>query len=336
MNSRVSARRMALGAAALLLAAMPSPSAAISSCKAKINSSNGVILVEGKDVLGTLTWGPAAGNELYPLLNPTGDCGTPGDDTPKKCQLGATGTPESISPPEGCTVYLRDSGDSSTCAAYVKKCIPGRRPCPSDMVSLGGFCIDKYEASVWSTPTGGTQYGSASNDYPCLPGGGNCTGIYARSVAGVPPSTYISWFQAQRACSNVGKRLPTVGEWQQAVAGSPDPGPNNGTTDCNSSGGVKANTGSRSSCVSTAGAFDMVANADELVDSWLPFSTGCGTWSGSSNDAMCIAGASTTLGPGVVSLGGAYIDGILAGPKSVYAQVFAFNNAHFLGFRCAR
>ena len=121
----------------------------------------------------------------------------------------------------------------STCSAYIKKCVPGRRPCPSDMVSVGGFCIDKYEASVWDSPTGTTQYGVGVDDYPCSDNGQNCTNIYARSVAGVLPSAWITWFQAQQACHNVGKRLPTNAEWQQAVAGTPDPGPDNGTTDCN-------------------------------------------------------------------------------------------------------
>ena len=34
--------------------------------------------------------------------------------------------------------------------------------CPSDMVTVGPTCIDRYEASVWSSPTGGTQYGVTS------------------------------------------------------------------------------------------------------------------------------------------------------------------------------
>ena len=55
------------------------------------------------------------------------------------------------------------------------------------MVEVGPTCIDKYEASVWSSPTGGTQYGTTGDDYPCNDSGQNCTNIYARSVRGSLP-----------------------------------------------------------------------------------------------------------------------------------------------------
>src|SRR5438874_617328 len=81
---------------------------------------------------------------------------------------------------------------------------------------------------------GGTQYGVSSADYPCLANGNDCKGkIYARSVAGVTPSRSITWFQAQQALANSGKRLPTNAEWQQAAAGTPDPGASPGVQDCN-------------------------------------------------------------------------------------------------------
>lgn len=291
---------------------------AITNC----NSSDGVILVEGKDVLGTLTWGPEAGKELYPLFNPTSDRTTPGDDTPKKCQIGALGTPEQISPPEGCKVYLKDSGNASTCAVYIKKCIPGRRPCPSDMVGIGDTCIDKYEASVWNSPTGGTQYGVSSDDYPCTDNGQNCTGIYARSAAGVTPSSSITWFQAQQACHNAGKRLATSAEWQQAVAGTPDAGPDNGTTDCKTAAGGAVSTCSRSACFSTAGAVDMVGNLSEWTADWVPRSAGsCPGWAPFSNDFMCLDGASTTaFGPGALLRGGSYGHTTSAVPFTVFGS----------------
>ena len=127
------------------------------------------------------------------------------------------------------------------------------------MVS-GTVCMDKYEASVWRVPNpttankglvkkiqqgkatvadlaagGATQLGTASDDYaPCADSGQNCANdIYAVSLPGVTPSAYITWFQAQAACENARKRLPSNAEWQAAVAGTPDPGPDNGTTDCN-------------------------------------------------------------------------------------------------------
>ena len=48
------------------------------------------------------------------------------------------------------------------------------------MVSAGAVCVDKYEVSVWSSPTGGTQYGATADDYPCNDNGQDCTAIYAR------------------------------------------------------------------------------------------------------------------------------------------------------------
>ncbi len=73
------------------------------------------------------------------------------------------------------------------------------------MVKVGPLCVDVYEASVWDTLAGGgTQYGAASDDYPCSDNGKDCsdattaTNIFARSEAGVTPSRYITWFQASR------------------------------------------------------------------------------------------------------------------------------------------
>jgi hypothetical protein len=130
------------------------------------------------------------------------------------------------------------------------------------MVKVGSFCMDRYEASVWSKPGGGTQYGVSSDDYPCNDNGQDCNNIYARSVAGVPPSRHISWFQAQQALANSGKRLPTNAEWQQAVAGTPD------STACNISTGAVQNTGANAGCVSRFGANDMVGNLWEMVADW--------------------------------------------------------------------
>ena len=205
------------------------------------------------------------------------------------------------------------------------------------MIAVGGLCIDKYEASVWDSPNGGTQYGAASDDYPCNDNGQNCLDIYARSVAGVTPSAYITWFQAQQACQNVGKRLATNAEWQQAVSGTPDPGPDNGMTDCNTANGAAVTTGSRSSCMSAAGAFDMVGNLQEWVADWVPASTACPNWGVFSNDSMCLSGASTTaIGPGALMRGGSFDIGTGAGPLSVIGNLPSIFISDTYGFRCAR
>jgi formylglycine-generating enzyme required for sulfatase activity len=159
-------------------------------------------------------------------------------------------------------------------------------------VVSGAGCMDKYEASVWRVPNpttvnkflvgrirggkataadlaagGATQLGLfTTNDYPPCGANGNCADVFAVSIPGVLPSANITWFQAEEACANSGKRMPTSAEWQVAAHGSPDPGPDNGTTDCNTTGvepTLTTPTGSRSGCVSTRGAFDMVGNVAE-------------------------------------------------------------------------
>jgi hypothetical protein len=164
-------------------------------------------------------------------------------------------------------------------------------------VKVGNVCIDTYEASVWQIPPsntalvklvqagkaklsdlmggGATQLGCnfAPFNHTAYPGNfpldGNWTpilgssapspGVYAVSIPGVVPTACTSWFQAAQACAVSGKRLVRNEEWQRAAAGTPDPGTDNGTTDCNiSTAGNPVNTGSRSSCQSSWGVFDMV------------------------------------------------------------------------------
>jgi hypothetical protein len=108
--------------------------------------------------------------------------------------------------------------------------------CPVDAVVSGAGCMDKYEASVWRVPNpttantklvakiqsgkvtvadltagGATQLGVAGPDYaPCAASGQNCANdIYAVSLPGVTPAAFLTWFQAQAACTNAGKRLPS-------------------------------------------------------------------------------------------------------------------------------
>ena len=238
--------------------------------------------------------------------------------------------------------------------------------CPADSVVSGTVCMDKYEASVWRVPGpttinkklvkkiqqgkakaadlaagGATQLGVGSDNYaPCADSGQNCSDdIYAVSLPGVPPSANLTWFQAQAACENARKRLPSNAEWQAAVIGTPGPGPDNGTTDCNTASAFAAvSTGARSACVSSRGAFDMVGNLYEWVADWGPGSTACGAWSVSvspTDDAQCLGGAATTGEPGTLLRGGYFGSLVGAGPLAVVGDrpSFAFDG---VGFRCAR
>jgi len=238
------------------------------------------------------------------------------------------------------------------------------KKCPPDSVVSGTVCMDKYEASVWRIPdptgvnkklvskvqkgtakladlqaAGATQLGTASDNYaPCTDNGQtSCSDIFAVSLPGVTPARYITWFQAQQACKNSRKRLPSNAEWQAAVAGTPDPGFDNGTTDCNTDNTFAVATGSRSSCVSTDGAFDMVGNLFEWVADWVPLSTACPGWGGFSNDFMCLSGASTTgNGPGALLRGGHFDLGPVAGPLTVDGSFPPSASSFYVGFRCAR
>jgi len=160
----------------------------------------------------------------------------------------------------------------------------GALTCPPDSVPVGTFCVDKYEASVWSVPdpttrnktlvsklrkgtatlgdltsAGATQLGCDFSPFnhalfpASFPESGNWAplplsdpptpGIYAASVPSVLPSACITWFQSAQACRLSEKRLLTNAEWQDAAAGTPDPGnADDGATTCvtNSAGPAHA------------------------------------------------------------------------------------------------
>jgi hypothetical protein len=125
--------------------------------------------------------------------------------------------------------------------------------CGPDAVAAGTACLDRYEASVWRVPDatttnallvrriqlgiasvsdltagGARQLGTTMDDYePCADDGRSCADdLYAVSLPAVVPSANITWFQAQEACANAGKRLPTSAEWQVGANRTPDSGGN--------------------------------------------------------------------------------------------------------------
>lgn len=121
---------------------------------------------------------------------------------------------------------------------------------PNDvMVAVGVWCVDKYEASVWSQPeksghsyfTDSTTSSDINAFYPtgtenippdCKRTGAGCK-QFAVSKPGVIPARGVTWYQASRFCLNSGKTLIPDSIWQMAVIGTMDPGKETG------SGGVK-------------------------------------------------------------------------------------------------
>jgi formylglycine-generating enzyme required for sulfatase activity len=224
--------------------------------------------------------------------------------------------------------------------------------------------VDKYEASVWQIPAadtklvtnvqkgtatladliggGATQVSPSSSCMPAFPmtfpNNGNWTQpLYAVSIPGVHPTACVTWFQAVQACALSGKRLLSNEEWQRAAAGTPDPGPvGNGVTTCATEVADVVNTGSTGNCVSNWGASDMVGNVDEWVADWVPRSTNCPDWGLFSDDFMCLAGASTTFGPGALYRGGGWNVGSSAGVFAIAGESQPEASSDDIGFRCGR
>jgi cysteine-rich repeat protein len=237
-------------------------------------------------------------------------------------------------------------------SAFVIRAIDSmKKECPGNdskdiMVRVGPICVDKYEASVWGTPTGSTQYGASSDNYPCSDNGNDCSStnpIYARSEAGVTPSNWITWFQAQQACAMSGKRLLTNAEWQMAAAGTLDPGfDDDSTTTCATNSELSL-TGSRTNCVSNWEVNDMVGNLWEWVADWMQ--------DNSDSDNGSIASATYGIDgiygvdeatpeadrfPGALLRGGDAGLDTDAGVFALYAFYGPSHSGSNIGFRCAR
>jgi sulfatase modifying factor 1 len=168
-------------------------------------------------------------------------------------------------------------------------------PCPPEMASSAGTCIDRYEARLLERG----EDGSLAPYPPFARPKGGSSAFVAESRAGVRPQGYISQLEALRACQNAGKRLCTLREWYRACRGEHDTvypyGPTFVPGRCNvgkphllsmlhgknplawsyetgfndpaldQRPGFLAETGANSGCVTSAGVFDLVGNLHEWV-----------------------------------------------------------------------
>src|SRR5262249_17410097 len=87
-----------------------------------VSSKTGLIDVFASGVSGPLLWGNRSGSEASTFAN-AATCIA--GSSASKCEFGAPGSVEAITPPDLCTVYLKDNG--AECATYIKGCTPGAR-----------------------------------------------------------------------------------------------------------------------------------------------------------------------------------------------------------------
>ncbi|MEO7328525.1 MAG: SUMF1/EgtB/PvdO family nonheme iron enzyme [Minicystis sp.] len=188
-----------------------------------------------------------------------------------------------VNPNPDCPAGYTKTGLAAPFLLQSTLCVKGADEVVKVGTGASAFWIDRHEASVWTTadgpPNAAQKFGIGDDSTINFPKNGQILApLYALSVAGVPPSGRLTWFQANEACSASGKRLPHGDEWLKAARGTNDPGANTGTNvgnaKCHTQGNTSRQTGAGlgatqpTSCVSDWGAQDMIGDLWEWTADW--------------------------------------------------------------------
>ncbi len=87
-------------------------------------------------------------------------------------------------------------------------------PCPDDMVLVGRFCVDRFEAFLKERSPDGRLVNHPYYERPV-----KGVTYVAANEKGAFPQGYISRVESKAACAEAGKRLCSKGEWQRACRG---------------------------------------------------------------------------------------------------------------------
>ena len=239
--------------------------------------------------------------------------------------------------------------------------------CPDDMAyisSSGGYCIDKWEASM---PSATSEVMGSVGD---MDNRNNPGSMAAVSQSGVVPWVRVSQVSASTACENAGKRLCSGKEWLGAanvqgktyylptdLAVAPYycvTGASTYCTDNSYESGEACDTGTysggASGCYSAEGVYDMTGNVwewtDEEVDVVNPdgvagwkYANANGEWQTSTSGLWNKYGNDGTYFPvttpgRAVLRGGAWSYGAYAAPFSAHLSYAPTSTFYIVGFRC--
>jgi hypothetical protein len=151
-------------AAVLAILCAPSSGEALAACKVKVSKTDGKLLVSATGAGGALLWGTDPADATHALVSCQG-----APASPKKCQLGDTGTLAARTAPAGCVVHLADG--AATCAAWVPGCTVGFR-----LVDASFPPEDPRILQGVSSEAGGTIVRFSSVNLQVVDGSGNTDG----------------------------------------------------------------------------------------------------------------------------------------------------------------